>query len=231
MNDSLPARGVAACEARAGPPAAAGWRRHLLVLRFALFNVVALALAAAAGVHGLLDGALGGDTFWLCAVIVAVFLYGLVLCAQRVVRVNRALDEVRNGDPRADARAAAYLEAIAGRGHDARAMQAGLLRLRLSHPATVVHHVANTLVFLGLVGTVIGFIVALSGVDPQRTASVDEVAPMVSNLINGMSIALYTTLVGAVLHVWLMIGYRMLVTANIVLFEAIVELGERRVGR
>jgi hypothetical protein len=76
---------------------------------------------------------------------------------------------------------------------------------------------------------VIGFIVALSGVDPELTASVDKVAPMVSTLINGMSIALYTTLIGAVLHVWLMIGYRMLATGAVQLYDATLELGERRV--
>ena len=54
---------------------------------------------------------------------------------------------------------------------------------------------------------------------------------MVSTLINGMSIALYTTLLDAVLHVWLMVAYRMLATASLAVYEATIELGERRVGR
>ena len=84
--------------------------------------------------------------------------------------------------------------------------------------------------FLGLVGTVIGFIVALSGVDPQTSAQVDEVASMVATLVAGMSIALYTTLVGAVLHVWLMVNHRLLATGTSNLFNAIVERGEQCVG-
>lgn len=210
-----------------------GWTailcRHLLVLRFALFNVVACGLVAATWARGWLDGALVGETALLCAVIAAVFGYGLAICAAQVLAVNRALNHVRDAAPLAASHAAQYLAAIDGRAADARSVQAGLLRLRLSHPTAVVRHIANALVFLGLVGTVIGFIVALSGVKPELTASVDKVAPMVSTLINGMSIALYTTLIGAVLHVWLMVGYRMLATGAIQLYDATVELGERRV--
>ena len=94
----------------------------------------------------------------------------------------------------------------------------------------VVRHTANSLVFLGLVGTVIGFIIALSAVDPENSVSVDNVAAMVATLIQGMSIALYTTLLGAVLHLWLLVNYRMLATGAMHLFNAIVDFEEHRVG-
>ncbi len=41
-----------------------------------------------------------------------------------------------------------------------------MVRLKVSNRIAFVNYKANSLVFLGLVGTVIGFIVALSGVDP-----------------------------------------------------------------
>ncbi|MDX2312483.1 MAG: MotA/TolQ/ExbB proton channel family protein, partial [Gammaproteobacteria bacterium] len=110
------------------------------------------------------------------------------------------------------------------------AISANLLRNRLGNQITIVRQTADSLVFLGLVGTVIGFIVALSGVDPQASTQLDEVATMVATLVAGMSIALYTTLVGAVLHVWLMVNHRLLATGTSNLFNAIVELGEQRVG-
>ena len=99
--------------------------------------------------------------------------------------------------------------------------------MRLSQSLATVRYIAGMLVLLGLVGTVIGFIVALSGVDPQKVPSVENVAPMVARLINGMSIALYTTLVGSVLHLWLMVTQRILVGGSMALFQSIVELGER----
>jgi biopolymer transport protein ExbB/TolQ len=84
-------------------------------------------------------------------------------------------------------------------------------------------------VFLGLLGTVIGFIMALSGVDAQAAGDVESIAPMVTTLIDGMSVALYTTLVGAVLNIWLMVNYRLLEGGTVTLLTTIVELGERHV--
>jgi hypothetical protein len=52
---------------------------------------------------------------------------------------------------------------------------------------------------------------------------------MVTTLIDGMSVALYTTLVGAVLNIWLMVNYRLLEGGTITLLTAIVDLGERHV--
>ena len=46
---------------------------------------------------------------------------------------------------------------------------------------------------------VIGFIIALSGVTAEEAGDVSSVRPMVSTLISGMSVALYTTQVGALL--------------------------------
>ena len=91
-------------------------------------------------------------------------------------------------------------------------------------------HLAGSLVFLGLIGTVIGFIIALSGVDPTKVADAENIAPMVSALIGGMSTALVTTLVGSVLNIWLMANYQMLATGTAHLINAIVELGEDRAG-
>ena len=93
---------------------------------------------------------------------------------------------------------------------------------------SVIRQLANGLVFLGLIGTVIGFIIALSGVDPETAAQFDSVANTVATLISGMSVALYTTLVGAILYVWLIVNHRILTSGVVSLISAIVELGEAR---
>ncbi|MDX1434634.1 MAG: MotA/TolQ/ExbB proton channel family protein [Gammaproteobacteria bacterium] len=212
-------------------PARKGWLyRYLLVLRFALINIVALGITGAVYLQGWLDGALEGETRWLTLGITAVFVYGMAVCSAKIWRTSRELNEVNIARPPARSRAAAYLDAIRGKPPESRSMSANLLRLRMSSQISIVRHVANTLVLLGLIGTVIGFILALSGVKPEATTQVEQVAPMVGTLIKGMSIALYTTLVGAVLHVWLMVNHRMLSTGTVELFDAIVALGEQRVG-
>ena len=202
----------------------------MLVLRFVLMNIVAAGFLAAVYLQGWLDDALQGYTTWLTLGICAVFVFGLLLCARRIWHTSHELNAVAQDEPPSLSRAGKYLASIAGRSADSRAISANLLRNRLGNPIVVVRQTADSLVFLGLVGTVIGFIVALSGIDPQSSTQVDEVASMVSTLVAGMSIALYTTLVGAVLHVWLMINHRLLATGTSNLFSAIVELGEQRVG-
>lgn len=213
-------------------PVVTSWlHRYLLLLRIALFNIIAAGLVAAVYLQGWLDGAMDGFTGWLSAGIFCVFLFGVVHCAGRALRVSRELNDLRAGIVRPGARAAKYFDAIAGRPPGSRNMTAGMLRMRLVNYISVVRHTANSLVFLGLVGTVIGFIVALSAVDPEKSISVDSIAATVSTLIHGMSIALYTTLLGAVLHLWLMVNYRMLATGTMHLYNAIVDIGERRVGK
>jgi len=203
----------------------------LLLLRFCLVNIVGFGLVAAIWMQGWLTDAFSGYTGWLIGLVCAVFIYGLVLCLIKVVMNSRNLNAVRAGRPNDGSRSARYLNDIHNHQSGERTIRANLLRLRITNDVVGVRHVANTLVFLGLVGTVIGFILALSGVDPEAASSTDKVAPMISTLITGMSIALYTTLVGAVLHVWLSINYRMLSADALALFDATVDLGERRVGR
>ncbi len=76
----------------------------------------------------------------------------------------------------------------------------------------------------------IGFIIALSGVDAEAASEVENVQAMVTTLVNGMSVAMYTTLVGAVLYIWLTIAHRILVSGTVDLIDAAIELGETRAG-
>lgn len=61
--------------------------------------------------------------------------------------------------------------------------------------------ISGWLVLLGLIGTIIGFVIALSGV-PQGTLSgtegVEGIQNSVTLIIAGMHVALYTTLAGAI---------------------------------
>lgn len=69
---------------------------------------------------------------------------------------------------------------------------------------------ANQLAEAGLIGTVIGFFISLGGVDPQTAGDVNAITPMVATLISGMSVALTTTLVGAITGLWIVLNVRLL---------------------
>ena len=199
---------------------------HVLLMRFGLINAVGFALVIAAYFQGWLDG-LFAENVWIAAlIIITVFLYGLGLCALKIWQTTSALDDVKSGQFGAGSRVHDYLETADFLDQDNRMIQINLLRMRLTHKISIVRQVANILVFLGLIGTVIGFIVALSGIDAKSAADKSNIAGMIGRLISGMSVALYTTLLGAMLNLWLTINYRMLATGTVNLLGAIVEQGE-----
>lgn len=202
--------------------------RYLLVLRFALINIVAFALIAAAWLQDWLEGLFEPLTAILSGIIFAAFIYGLALCGFKVWQTSRALNDMKAGGKTATARVARHMATARTKDAESRAIQINMLRLNLSHNIQIVRMVANLLVFLGLIGTVIGFIIALSGVNAEAVSQADSVATMVSTLIQGMSVALYTTLLGAVLNVWLNINHRILSSGTVKLISEIVAFGERR---
>jgi len=74
-------------------------------------------------------------------------------------------------------------------------------------------------VTLGLLGTVIGFAMALSGIDAASLASPAGVQKVAGQLMAGMRIAINTTIVGAVFGLWLDVNRRMVRTATVSLAE------------
>jgi hypothetical protein len=204
-------------------------RRYLLLLRFLLANVIGLALVGAAVAQGWIAALLAADEGGLVRAIVAVFLIGLVWSGQRAVQLSRDLNELERCVNVCGAPAPPYLAGVATCAAESRALLASCLRLKLTSRIAPVRHLANSLVLLGLIGTVIGFIIALSGVRPEVASDIGAIGPMVSTLISGMSVALYTTLVGSLLHLWLMVNVRLLEGGTVKLLTATIELGERHV--
>ena len=202
--------------------------KYLHFVRFCLVNIVAIALLAAAYLQGWLDGVLGAHLMELSATIFLVFLYGLLFCGAKIWRHDVELNDVAAGNPDAETRVGRYLSHAREAEAQSRSNYAVALRLKLTDRIVGIRHVANSLIFLGLIGTVIGFIIALSGVDPEAASDVENVQAMVSALISGMSVAMYTTLVGALLYVWLIVNHRILVSGTVDLIDATIELGETR---
>ena len=204
--------------------------RYLFIVRFGLVNVVAAAMLAAAYLQGWLDAVINSYLRELSAGIFMVFLYGLFRCGAKVWRHGVELNDLKTGTPEPESRAGRYLSRAGKADAESRSIQVTVLRLKLTDGIVVVRNIANSLVMLGLIGTVIGFIIALSGVDPQAATRVENVAAMVSILIDGMSVALNTTLVGSVLYVWLIVNYGILVSGTVDLIAEIIEQGEIRAG-
>ncbi len=201
--------------------------KYLLLLRFGLVNLIAFALLGAAWAQGLVAKVINADVTNMVILICVIFLIGLTLAGYRLWKVSKQLNAAYNFNPKERSRAADFLKKTKGKNATSRANIAQALRLKLFSRIVHIRYISNSLTVLGLIGTVLGFIIALSGVDPDVASNPSAISPMVAQLIEGMSVALYTTLVGSILSVWLGLIYQMLATGTSNLVSQIIELSER----
>ena len=199
--------------AEPGGIALPGFRSSSLLFRFLLINLLAFGLLGAAVREGYIEKIVNADQTRLSVAIFIVFLVGLCISGWRVWQINKEIDSLSRSSV-FDASKDTSDHASGNSANQTSPAKApagmGSLRLNLTQRIASVRHIANLLVLLGLIGTVLGFIIALSGVDPDTASDVNSIAPMVSVLIQGMSTALYTTLIGSVLNVWLTANYQIL---------------------
>jgi hypothetical protein len=202
--------------------------RHQLVLRFALFNAAAFALLGAAYGQGWIGRILAADVTSITVGIFIVFLGGLAACAREIWRISLEMNAVLARNPEEGSLTERYLSGLAGRDAGSRAIVANAMRTQLASRIAIIRYVANILVLLGLIGTVLGFVIALSAVSAEGSGDVSKIAPMVAKLLVGMSVALYTTLVGTVLHLWLGANYHILAVGVAKFTSHLIARGERR---
>ena len=73
-----------------------------------------------------------------------------------------------------------------------------------------VEWLATHVVRIGLLGTVIGLIIAFSAAKAGGSADPNEIRPMIAAVVDGMYVSLYATLLGIVTNLWLKINLRLL---------------------
>lgn len=200
--------------------------KYLLLFRFGILNLVAFALLGAAWAQGFIAKVINADITNMVILICLVFLVGLFLAGHRLLKVSKQLNAAYNFDINQSSRASDFIKLTKGKNAASRNNIAQAMRLKLFSRIVYIKYIANSLTILGLIGTVLGFIIALSGVDPDVAANPSAISPMVAQLIEGMSVALYTTLVGSILSVWLGLVYQMLTTGTSNLISKIIELSE-----
>lgn len=159
--------------------------RNHLIYRLAIVNTVGAVLAYAAHASGMIAPIIRTDASYLSLVIVALFIAGLASTFTRAVKVGAAMNAAKTGD--ADVAKVAKMAA------------------KNEH----IGDVSNWLMTLGLLGTVIGFMMAMGGIEAGNT----------EGLIAGLHTAIGTTVVGAVLSLWTEVNRRMLDTATACLVE------------
>lgn len=165
--------------------------RHHLIYRWVLVNALLIALAGAIAWTGYLLPVFEGDLTRLTYGIAALFVGSWAWCLKEIVVASRQLDASK------------------------RELEPAVPAQRNKDLAKVewLERVAQWLAGLGLLGTVIGFSIALSGVDQDAVANASGAQGAVASLMQGMRIALNTTLLGAALAMWQEVNVSMLRTA------------------
>jgi hypothetical protein len=162
---------------------------NLLIYRFILFNLSAWIAVGIVATKVDLVGMVLRDWTFICAMIVVLFLAGFIGVTKEVIVATK----MRNGticlpltDREKDMEKVAWLD-----------------------------DVTEWLVRLGLIGTVVGFAIALTGVAENAIGSVEGTKVTIISLMAGMRIALNTTILGAIAALWHGVNARMLRTALI----------------
>ena len=202
--------------------------KYLLILRYSLINLVGLVFLFVLITQGYISKAIKADITNMVIVILTLFAVGFILAAYRTFWLSRELNYTFLKILPNESLAKEFLQSSKKLDASSRNNLAASLRIKLGSKIGYIKFMANTLVILGLIGTVIGFIIALSGVDGSVSSNPEEVSKMVSTLIQGMSVALYTTLVGSICSVWLNICYQIMSTGANNLLSKIIELGEKK---
>lgn len=161
----------------------------LLLYRLIVLNVTALAILAWASAQGWVQEVVMKDDSRISFAIIALFVIGMISLLNRAKKVSAILDQVKTGEITQE-------------------VDSGKFIAKSAHLSDI----SQWLVSLGLIGTVIGFAVALVELGNMNLGA-GAAALSISGVIQGLRIAVYTTITGSVLGLWFEINLRVFKTA------------------
>lgn len=188
------------------------WLKSLILLTF-----TALALVAA-WQYGLLQQVLFDDPSGLASAIALIFAVAVLQGAFAVWRLSRISNALRLIERRITSEpdlpavlpqgpVRRYVEALSRRRTPGGGEAPDMLMDAFAADVTAGHafgwFVADVLLSLGLLGTVIGFIAMLAPISQLESGDPAAMKAALTTMSGGMAIALYTTLAGLIGAVWL----------------------------
>ncbi|MBU0654084.1 MAG: MotA/TolQ/ExbB proton channel family protein [Gammaproteobacteria bacterium] len=183
--------------------------------------------------NGILSVMFATDTTWLSPLMVALFLLTCLHCGYRclfLAHQTHALQHWQAGNkPDESALMSGYLRELQAipNAHEKQLM-AELLGEQLRGQHQVGWFVTGLLIKLGLLGTVVGFVIMLGSMTQIESLDIEQVQTLMQQMTQGMKIALNTTIIGLVGSMLLGLQYLMLDrTADRLVVEA-VHASERK---
>ena len=172
---------------------------NLLIYRFVIFNALMAALMGLLATRGLLQQVIEGDRSHIVFAVVALFVVAWLWTARKSWYASREFNKFKKKTSIATRLPPEYLHAL-------RDKEMGKLDW--------LNSASGWMVGLGLLGTVVGFVIALGGVTGLGVSNAGDVQDALTILVDGMGVALNTTLAGGALGMWTEINTRMLLTTS-----------------
>lgn len=160
--------------------------KNLLLYRFILFNSLMTCLMAWLASKGYIAVLVASDPTGISLGIAALFGLSAVATVTQAWKITKEKNAHKAGTYTAKDR-------------EKRGVKLGRI-----------FRASEAMALLGLVGTLVGFIIAFATADPTSLLSAADVGTGVVQMMKGMGVALYTTLTGAVLGGWTSENYNML---------------------
>lgn len=178
----------------------------LLKSKFLVFNGTAFAALGGAWLAGWVDQVIKADGSGMGFVVAGTFATGLALSGWRLWKIAGEMDRLKDGH-----------------GRVRRFASERALELKLFAKISPIRHIANSIMLMGLIGTVLGLIHGLQGVKGATIGDASAAAQVIGGLIGGMGTALTLSLLALVFSLWLNSNFQLLRTATANLAAEIIE--------
>ena len=193
-----------------GAPVEADSHALLLKSKFIVMNAVGVAGLAVAWMNGWADMLLAEGRTGILVILFATFAVGSALSGWRLWKIATEIDLLKQG-----------------RGKVARITSERALELKLFARISHIRHIANAIMMMGLMGTVLGLIHALLSIKGTSIGDAAAASTVIGGLIAGMGTALYMSLAALILSLWLNCNFQLLRTATANLAADIIERSRR----
>ena len=171
--------------------------KNLLFYRLTVFNTMMAALTGWIGMTWV-EKIIAGDSSYITWVITGLFVLILMSTFRQAYKTSKDYNYLKELSVETTAPIPTLIDQV----------RAKKRLLRIGH----IQQGAIVLGTLGLIGTVVGFILSLEAVDGASLATSEGTQLAVASMIDGMGVALYTTLVGAYFGLWTDVNYQILKT-------------------
>lgn len=176
--------------------------------------------------RGLLGLVIRGDSSYLSVVILSLYGLASMHWLQLCMQVSREHDWLNMPDAKvvpAGSVGALLQQLVAQPAPDAIRVS-GLLRAledEVANRHALGHFLEDALLKLGLLGTIIGFILMLMPIGELREFDASRMQQVLSSMSGGMGVSLYTTLVGLITHLLLRAQYFLLNASTVAMVNGL----------